>query len=435
MHRNLIGLAAVILALAVAVGWLGFTLSAANADLEETTATLGATADSLARQEAANAALVQQTAITVARHEAANAALEQTNGALRSEKAGLEGTLAETNARNAGLQSGLDTLLARYEELDANHASLTDEHNALSDEHEALNGRYVALEDDRKALAAQYSGLQVSFTTLTSEHRTLSAELETLRGRHQSLTAELETLQGEHRTLSTDLETLRGQYQTLTEKAGELEEVEARIAELEGEIARLSAMRAPLILSPGDVQRRGFACTGSMEPVITCMDEATWLYDFDPADIVVGTTIAFHPACWKSERAIAHRVVNIQVRDGVHYFWPQGDAADEPDGCWVPESAVRAYIIEVHKDVRPDNAELREAVLAAKETFDEALDAYYALRDRYCTRGAACTVPNSIYGRLVQLRAEAVRAQSVYRCWIKNAKDSKYPGHIPHDCS
>ena len=408
MHRRRIGLAAVILALAVTVAYLGVTLNAANAELEETTATLDATATTLARQEAANAALLEETATTLARQEAVNAAVEQTNSTLRSEKANLEGSLADANAQNAGLQAGLDALGERYDQLDADHASLTDEHDELSDAHEALNVLYVDLEEDRSALAVQYSGLQVNFTALTSEHQSLTTELETLKGRHR----------------------------TLTEKAGGLEQVEERIAELEGEIERLAAMRLPLILGDGDLERRPLACTGSMEPVLTCLDEVTWLHDFDPADIVVGTTIAFHPACWESERAIAHRVMDIEVRDGVRYFWPKGDNNREPDGCWVPETAVRGYIVEVHKDVNPKNAELREAVLSAKETYEQALDAYYALRDRYCARDAVqCTVPRSVYGRILQLHQDAVKALALYRCWTTNAKASEYPGHIPHDCT
>ena len=128
--------------------------------------------------------------------------------------------------------------------------------------------------------------------------------------------------------------------------------------------------------------------------------------------------------------------MDIQVRDGVHYFWPKGDAANEPDGCWVPETHVRGYIVEIHKNVRPENAELRGAVLSAKETYDEALDAYYVVRDRYCARSAMrCTVPNSVFGRITQLRQDAVRAHALYGCWIKNAQDSAYPGHIPHECT
>ena len=415
MHGKRIGLAAAILALVVTVAYLGVSLNTASAELDETTAELDATATTLTQQEAAYAIMVEQTTATIreaatalTQQEAAYAALERTNGTLRSDKANLEGSLADANSRNTDLQAGLDALGERYNQLDADHASLADQYGELSGAHEALNVLYVELEEDRDALAVRHSGLLVDFTTLTTNHQ----------------------------ALATELESLRGQYRTLAEKAGELDQVAERIAELEEEIGRLEAMRRPLILGADDVQRRGFACTGSMEPVITCLDEATWLHDFDPADIVVGTTIAFQPGCWESDRGIAHRVMDIDVRDGMRYFWPKGDAADEADGCWVPETNVRGYIVEIHKNVNPENAELRDAVLSAKETYEEAMDAYDALRDRYCTRGAAqCTVPHSVYGQIVQLRQEAMRAFSLYSCWLKNARDSERPGHIPHDCT
>ena len=411
MHRSRLGLAAVILALVATVAYLGVTLNTASAKLEETSAELDSTATTLTQQEAANAALVEETTATLrslTQQEAANAALEHTNSTLRSEKENLQGSLAVADAQSAALQAGLDALGERYDRLDADHSSLTDQHDELSDAHEALNVLYVELEEDRNALAVRHSGLLVDFTTLTTDQQ----------------------------TLTTELDALKGQYRTLAEKAGELEKVEERISELEGEIERLAAMRRPLILGDGDLNRGGVACTGSMEPVLTCLDEVTWLQDFDPADIVVGTTIAFHPACWQSDRAIAHRVMDIEVRDGIHYFWPKGDAAVEADGCWVPETNVRGYIVEIHKNVNPENAELRKAVLSAKGTYEEALDAYYALRDRYCARNAAqCTVPRSVYGQILQLHQDAVRALSVYRCWNKNAQDSEYPGHIPYECT
>ncbi len=411
MHRSRIGLAAAILALVATVAYLGVTLNTASAQLEETSAELDATATTLTQQEAANDALLEETTATLrslTQQEAANAALERTNSTLRSENTNLQGSLAVANAQNAALQSGLDDLGERYNQLDADHASLTDQHDELSDTHEALNVLYVELEEDQNALAVRHSGLLGDFTTLSTDHQ----------------------------TLSTELDALKGQYRTLAEKAGELDQVEERISELEGEIERLVAMRLPLILGDGDLERGGVACTGSMEPVLTCLDEVTWLQDFDPADIVVGSTIGFYPACWESDRGIAHRVMDIDVRDGVRYFWPKGDANPEPDGCWVPETNVRGYIVEIHKNVNPENAELREAVLSAKGTYEQALDAYYALRDRYCARNAVqCTVPRSVYGQILQLHQDAVRALSLYRCWSKNARDSEYPGHIPYDCT
>ena len=153
----------------------------------------------------------------------------------------------------------------------------------------------------------------------------------------------------------------------------------------------------------------------------------------------MGTTISFNPDCWEDEpndRWTAHRVMDIKVENGVHYYWPKGDSNPEDDGCWVPEQHIRAYIIEIHRDVRPENAELRELVNAAKTVYNEARATYYELRDRHCPdRDATCTAPTfAIYHRLVALGDALDAAWDHYDCWAQVARDSEYPGHIPRRC-
>ena len=164
-----------------------------------------------------------------------------------------------------------------------------------------------------------------------------------------------------------------------------------------------------------------------MEPKLTCLDTATWLNDFEPEDIVVGATISFQgSACWSdapTHSRTAHRVMDLRVTNGVHYYWPQGDANSGPDGCWVPESSVKGYMIEIHKDTRPANATLRNNVNAAK-------DAYVAARVRYgCSSNLrrTCYASGSAYDAIVQ-------AYNYWDCWYENALNSEYPGHIPHSC-
>ena len=173
---------------------------------------------------------------------------------------------------------------------------------------------------------------------------------------------------------------------SLTRRANELQ---AEIEEFEREIARLEAERAPLILDPGGIRKVGNSCTGSMEPVVTCLDKTLWLYDFDPTNIVVGSTISFDPGCNEEEgktdgRYTAHRVMEIKVEGGVHYYWPKGDASLVPDGCWIPEQHVSGYVVGIEKNVVPANAKLRDAVNGAKAAWLSARAAHYDVYIRHC---------------------------------------------------
>ena len=128
------------------------------------------------------------------------------------------------------------------------------------------------------------------------------------------------------------------------------------------------------------------------------------------------------------------RIYHVDVRDGAHYYWSKGDNNPEPDGCWVPEQHVQGYITEMYRNVRPENAELRELVNAAKDAYHEARIAYYALRDQYCQRDEHCTAPSHIYVSLEALGAVLDATWDYFDCWQESARQSEYPGHIPHRC-
>ena len=178
-----------------------------------------------------------------------------------------------------------------------------------------------------------------------------------------------------------------------------------------------------------------------MEPKLTCLDSATWLEDFRPQDIVVGATISFQGrACssdFPSGVRIAHRVLDIRVVNGVYEYWPQGDANERPDGCWVPQTAVNGYIIEIHKNTRPENAMLRDNVNAARAAYVTARDAHYDLRQANgCQRdrGTCYVDTDAQLATLNASRQRAVQAFDHYQCWLRNARASEYPGHIPYTC-
>ena len=190
------------------------------------------------------------------------------------------------------------------------------------------------------------------------------------------------------------------------------------VASLETEIADLEEQRKPLVL---ETHRSGFACTGSMEPKLTCLDEATWLDNFHAKDIVVGATISFEPTeeCGVESERIAHRVMKVKEADGVFHFWPKGDNNDVPDGCWVPEENVNAYIVEIHKDVRADtpNAELREIYNKVSEDYGDAADAYSSYCRRYTSSSGQCVVSGSHYSRALALFSELDALRERLDCW------------------
>ena len=164
------------------------------------------------------------------------------------------------------------------------------------------------------------------------------------------------------------------------------------------------------------------------------------MVDFRPEDVVAGTTISFNPDCWEEEPDdmwTAHRVMDIKVEDGVYYYWPKGDANDEPDGCWIPHFNVDGYIIEIQKGVVPENVDLRDRVNAASAALDAAEDAYRDQLERHCGTHhppTTCYISQPYYDEVIELYDRYSEAYDSWDCWYKNAKDSEYPSHIPHDC-
>ena len=214
------------------------------------------------------------------------------------------------------------------------------------------------------------------------------------------------------------LETLRADRDTLL---GEIETLNSSIKELQ-------AIRRPLIVQSTTV---GFRCTGSMEPKITCLDSATWLHNFDPEDVSVGTVIVFTPVpeCELGTGTLSHRVVDIREDEGTYYYWPKGDANPDADGCWIPHTNVYGYMIELHKDTHPEYSDLRNRVNAAQAYRDETLATYKAAEEAYNRRYQefcghdpdACTLDQAGVAELDRLYDEFIRLfnihQEAYDAW------------------
>ena len=384
-------------------------------ELDQRTATLADTKTTLSDTRV----VLQRTDQSLAAQVAQNADLQQANNSLQSEKAATE----EANTTlTANLEDALD---------------------AIDEWQMALADRDAELSTANSELERTESELAETAVKLTLSRNSLNA-----------LTAEHRALQSSYGALLTTEATLRQSYNTLAQQSGDVESLQDKAQALREEIAELEVRRRPLILSVG---RSAFACTGSMEPKITCLDEATWVDNPRPEEIVVGAVISFSPGCGDHDEEnpsfVAHRVMDIKVEDAVFYYWPKGDANDAPDGCWVPFSSVEAYIVELHKDVRPENAGLRDSVNGARERADEARSAfqaaeaeYDAIIERYCGVGVApndCALPSPQYEIAISAHRDYVYALEVwsvldehYRCWLDSAstaisREGEPPLYLP----
>ena len=186
--------------------------------------------------------------------------------------------------------------------------------------------------------------------------------------------ADRNRLRTEQAKLEQDLEDIQYTLDSLSS-------LEKRIGELEAEIDELESRRKALLVR-SEVSE--ILCTGSMEPALTCLDSVTVLTNFRPEDIVVGSIISFFEDGNTDTTPILHRVLERKVENGVYYFWPQSDAADEADGYWVPEDWVEGYVTELHKNSHPENAELRNDVLAKEDEYYRAQAHYEAVEDEVC---------------------------------------------------
>ena len=359
---------------------------------------------------------------TNAKLRAANTKIDTVSAEARDARAEIEGlgnyitvlldTIDEAVDANAAYAKSNEELQAALSGTQANYDSAV----ALTID---LESRLTAAEGEVSNLNAQVAERDTRIAGFVSDIITLNAQV-----------AERTTRIAD---LVNDNSELRADYQTLVDAGGDLTQVRAeeeasqkRVDELEIEIKELQEQRRPLILSPGAVATSGFLCTGSMYPAITCLDRGSWLEEFNPEDIVVGATISFNPNCWEEgpdDIPTAHRVKEIKVEDGIYYFWPRGDANRADDGCWVHQDNVEGYLIGIEKDVVPENAHLQSQVRASRVAYDN-------LWSRYCGHvgpSETCYLSGYVY--------DVVRdALNLYNCWLRNAQESRYPGHIPNHC-
>ena len=346
--------------------------------------------------------------------------------------------------RTAAVLAATETTLEITEEwLDETQKALNQTTADLRAERIIRNGLQrdkLSLQADKAALTDDLAAAAAAQDVLQAELGGVERQVATLRGEQQDLEADHAALQASHQdwqdALGTVLE-LADQADTLrTDIAGLQEEREA----LRTDIADLQEEREPLILAAGRARETGFLCTGSMEPLLTCLDTGVLMPAVAPGEIDVGAIIVYAgSACGPDALgSTIHRVIDVQEVDGVHYYWPKGDALAAADGCWVPETAVYGYLVALRKDTVPANAELRDQVNATKAAAQEAWDAFLNLVEANCGHRdhTQCSVsPRTSLGQQYQAALERFRAaEDVSLCWYDNAAASEYPGHIPYEC-
>ena len=164
--------------------------------------------------------------------------------------------------------------------------------------------------------------------------------------------------------------------------------LEQQEADLQAVIAALEDDRTALAVQANEVFP---VCSGSMEPRITCLDTVVLLENFLPEDILVGTVIAFIPPLEDEEgeevaeaaAPVLHRAADVKFEDGVYHYWSKGDAWDEADGYWIPQTSVLGYVIELRPGTRPENAGLRDLVNRTRERYAASRDRMAEARDQY----------------------------------------------------
>lgn len=338
-------------------------------------------------------------------------AQENRNAELTLVNRDLNTDLADAEARNADLNAVNDGLTTDLANAESRNADLTDTNAGLTTD--------LAYAESRNA-------------NLTNANTGLTTDLADAESRNADLNAVNDGLTADLTDTRSQLAQSRKDYATLESVAGNVDRLRTQASNLEeaknellAEIAELRLERAPLVLKTHDI---GFHCTGSMEPKLTCLDSATWLDNFRPEDIVVGTIISFETVeeCSISGKRIGHRVMDIKHEDGRYYFWPQGDANDEPDGCWIPEENVNSYIIDVQKDVYPGNADLRNEVNSSRSNLKAADAARETAWETYATTftswcgfepgtGRTCRVSNYRVSEINRLYDVYFRAHDAYK--------------------
>ena len=351
----------------------------------------------------------------------------------------------------ADLQSTQGELTAQQRQ----NTELRDTNGGLQENIAGLDSTIEGLEDDVSGLEMTKEGLERTIAGLETANADLAMDLSDARDRNANLEdankglqtdltdaqAENASLETRNHTLRDDLEAANSDLKDLQEASGTVAHLQARAQGIRDEIKELEEKLRPLTIGWDSRALTSFKCTGSMEPTITCLDDARWITEFEPSVIVEGSIISFTPDCQETHATddgggTAHRAVDIKVEDDVYYFWPRGDGNLEDDGCWIPHGNVAMYVVDIIKDVWPQKAPLRDSVLAARDAYREASTAYEDAFVRYCGfsayEGRPCSLPAHQHRVTSALWDTLNEADDNYNCWLDVARRTDDLGNMPH---
>ena len=413
-----------------------------RAELEENRETLEKSEELNRGLAAANEGLIakiQEQAVQIQQLEASNSDLVAESRRIYQE-------IQRVDELNTSLDQENREVTARNNSLNQENRTLTNMNSQVEADNERLNYELERAGENTRTLQEQNDRQALDIHTLEQDKTNLAANVTELEGQIRlldqqndrqasaivTLEQDIQTLEQDKTKLASDVTELRGQNQSLinlTEtyqsKSGTVNQLNTRIDSLRAEIRRLENQRKPLVVESFSTS---FRCTGSMEPKITCLDSATMLKNFRPQDISVGTAISFRPtaACKLTGSRVLHRVMKVKVERGIYYYWPKGDNNSGPDECWIPESNVNGYIIELHKNTEPQNSQLRNTVNAAHAEMKSERDIYYARRAAYgCPDpNRTCTVSPGKYRELIRLYDAYIAAANYHQCWVDSAKSA-----------
>ena len=121
------------------------------------------------------------------------------------------------------------------------------------------------------------------------------------------------------------------------------------------------------------------ACTGSMEPTITCLDTVyAWRGNVPEEDLRVGMMVDVENV--EGNRVpYVHRIIDLRPGEVL----TKGDGFPDDDG-WVPVTRIRGYVVSIEKNTRPYNAEMRDYVNTARTAYIAAEAAYEETALQYC---------------------------------------------------
>ena len=332
-------------------------------------------------------------------------------------------TLAATKGQLSASQGQVQELSIRLGAVNERLAAETAQVGTLSGDLSEVKAQLAA---SMSEIAGLKSELEVTSNKLAAEfieNETLSANLLATTKELGGKTSDLDKVTRQLANKSADYDSLLGEVDSLEDLRADRDGLLSEIDSLKTSIRLLEELREPLIVRSFSV---GFRCTGSMEPKITCLDSATWLRNFNPEDVTVGSVIIFTPTpeCEIGLGTTSHRVLEIREVEGTYYYyWPKGDANADADGCWISDANVYGYMTELHKNTRPENGDLRNRVNAAISHRDETLSKYKAAEEAYNQRYEeycghnpdACTLDQERVSELDRLYDEYIRLFNIHQ--------------------